>query len=639
MTKAKEAWGTRVGLILAMAGNAVGLGNFLRFPVQAVQNGGGAFIIPYIICFLVMGLPLLWIEWSIGRFGGRHGHHSTPFIFDGMFKKPIWKYVGVFGIFNNIAVAAYYCYIESWTLSYVYHSIIGSFENLDQNQVADFFDKFLSFNHSTTGLPSESLVFYLICLALNMYILSKGLKGGVERVAKIGVPLLLIFGAFLAVRGITLGSGGAPDGCSDCNSFLGLNYLWEPQFSSLMDPKVWLAAAGQIFFTLSIGMGTVHCYASYVKENDDIALNAMSAGWLNGFVEIVLGASIVIPIAVGYLGLDWVVENAGFNMAFQTMPYLFEQWGPVFSTLSGVFWFGLLFIAGITSSVAFGTPWLGFMEDEFDWGRKRAAWSLGGLILLIGLPTVYFYDEGVFGEYDYWAGTVALVIFALAESLLFSIYGINRGWNELNNGSDIRIPGIFKPIMRYITPVLLLFVFITSLVTPINNDWSSAWSRLKEKREWNLDANSIIGKISNLGIKANRSYFSEYLESDIDGSVMAIKISEKGKKSLVLGTLKSYYRNEANQVILITQNRTKPLKYNSFDSLTTTNTYAIPAKARILLVTGDSVNIGQRIAEGSFINRIFFIDMAKLLLTLLFLFLTIMVYWVGVKNKLKKIRP
>ena len=120
---------------------------------------------------------------------------------------------------------------------------------------------------------------------------------------------------------------------------------------------------------------------------------------------------------------------------------------------------------------------------------------------------------------------------------------------------------------------------------------------------------------------------------------MAIEVSEKGKKSLVLGTLKSYYRNEANQVILITQNRTKPLKYNSFDSLTTTNTYAIPAKARILLVTGDSVNIGQRIAEGSFINRIFFIDMAKLLLTLLFLFLTIMVYWVGVKNKLKKIRP
>ncbi len=238
------------------------------------------------------------------------------------------------------------------------------------------------------------------------------------------------------------------------------------------------------------------------------------------------------------------------------------------------------------SSVAFGTPWLGFMEDEFDWGRKKSAWSLGILVLLIGLPTVYFYNEGVFGEYDYWAGTVALVVFALAESLLYSIYGIHRGWNELNNGSDIHIPGIFKPIMRYITPVLLLFVFITSLVTPLNNDWSSAWSRLMQKGEWKLDANSIIGKITNQGIEANRSYFSNYLESDIDGLVIAVETSEKGKKSILLGTVRSYYRNEASQVILITPNRTRPVKYQSFDSLTTTDTYDIPAKARILVVSG-----------------------------------------------------
>jgi len=106
-------------LILAMAGNAVGLGNFLRFPVQAVNNGGGAFIIPYLVCFLLMGIPLLWIEWSMGRFGGRSNNHSTPFILDTMTKRSFWKYFGVFGIFTNIAVAAYYCYIESWTMSYV----------------------------------------------------------------------------------------------------------------------------------------------------------------------------------------------------------------------------------------------------------------------------------------------------------------------------------------------------------------------------------------------------------------------------------------------------------------------------------------------------------------------------------------
>ena len=111
MSLEKEKWGSRVGLVLAMAGNAVGLGNFLRFPVQAVQNGGGAFMIPYLICFLLMGIPLLWIEWAMGRHGGRQGNHSTPFIFDSMVKRALWKYLGVFGIFTNVAVACYYCYI------------------------------------------------------------------------------------------------------------------------------------------------------------------------------------------------------------------------------------------------------------------------------------------------------------------------------------------------------------------------------------------------------------------------------------------------------------------------------------------------------------------------------------------------
>jgi NSS family neurotransmitter:Na+ symporter len=120
----KDSWGSRVGLILAMAGNAVGLGNFLRFPVKAIQNGGGAFIIPYLTCFILLGIPLLFVEWGLGRYGGRFGNHSTPFIFDSVSKKNVWKYVGVFGIFCNIGIASYYCYIESWTMTYIVNSII-----------------------------------------------------------------------------------------------------------------------------------------------------------------------------------------------------------------------------------------------------------------------------------------------------------------------------------------------------------------------------------------------------------------------------------------------------------------------------------------------------------------------------------
>ena len=190
MSKKAESWGSRVGLILAMAGNAVGLGNFLRFPVQAVQNGGGAFIIPYLVCFLLMGIPLLFVEWSMGRFGGKFGHHSTPFILDSMDKRKFWKYIGVFGIFTNVAVAAYYCYLESWTLSWVWHSISGSFSGQTQEQVASFFGDYVSLT------TAEPIIFWLICLLLNTWILSKGLSGGVEKVAKIGMPLLILFGVF-----------------------------------------------------------------------------------------------------------------------------------------------------------------------------------------------------------------------------------------------------------------------------------------------------------------------------------------------------------------------------------------------------------------------------------------------------------
>lgn len=461
-----ESWGTRLGLILAMAGNAVGLGNFLRFPVQAVQNGGGAFIIPYLVCFLLMGIPLLWVEWSVGRFGGKKGIHSTPFILDAMDRRRFWKYIGVFGIFTNIAVASYYCYIESWTLSYVFHSIIGTFRGMSQAEVAQFFVDYTEIDKTTLGIPYEAVVFYILCLALNTWILSRGLAG-IEKVAVVGVPLLLIFGAFLAFQGLTLGTSGATPEHPDANSWEGINFLWTPQYDSLLNPKVWLAAAGQIFFTLSVGMGTIQCYASYVRSKEDIALNATSAGFTNEFVEVVLGSLIVIPIAAGYLGIDWVRENAGFGMAFQTMPYLFDKWGALLGAIAGVFWFGLLFFAGITSSLAMGTPWVGFMQDEFRWTREKGALSFGLIILAFGLPTVLFFHQGVFDEYDYWGGTVSLVIFALIEIILFAwIFGIDKGWAELTEGSDIKVPVVYKYIIKYVTPVLLLFVFLGSFISP-----------------------------------------------------------------------------------------------------------------------------------------------------------------------------
>ncbi|MBW6489740.1 MAG: sodium-dependent transporter [Lentimicrobium sp.] len=590
MVKNTEAWGSRVGLVLAMAGNAVGFGNFLRFPVQAVQNGGGAFIIPYLISFLILGIPLLMIEWASGRFGGQFGHHSTPFIMGSMDKRWIWKYVGVFGIFSNIAIASYYCYLESWTISYIFHSLFGTFNNMDQFQVAGFFSNYLDVTTSTTGIPYEALIFFILCLALNTWILSRGLSGGVEKVAKIGVPMLIVFGIFLAYRGITLKAG--QDGAIN-DGVVGLNFLWTPDYSSLANPKVWLAAAGQIFFTLSVGMGSIQCYASYLKKRDDIALNAMSAGWMNEFVEIVLGSAVIIPIAIGYLGIDRVVELTGIGglgLGFRTMPFLFEQWGPIFSAMAGVSFFGLLFFAGITSSLAMGTPGMGFLMDEFKWSRPKSALAFGTTILLLGLPTIFFFAEGVFDEYDYWAGTVSLVVFAMLEAILFSwVFGLNKGWREIAAGADIKIPLIYRFIIKYITPVVLIIVFVGALIRPANDDWSNL-----SLRNWNFHNESIIGQLQHKGIGPNKDYFADVFYAEVPGVVDSVFLLRE----------KNYIR-----VTSTSGNGFKQYKDYIYK----------PPKHYLLVKPGDEVDTGNTLFTGKVINRVFYIDMARLLLLSVFL--------------------
>jgi len=494
-----QTW-TRIGLVLAMAGNAVGFGNFLRFPVQAIQNGGGAFIIPYLVCFLLMGIPLLFVEWSIGRHGGKYNNHSTPFMLANLDKRSIWKYVGVFGLFSNIGIAAYYCYMESWTLAYVFHSAIGTFRGLSQSEVGNVFSNYIDMN-TTTLIPYEAIVFYVLCLALNIYILSKGIKG-IEKVSKIAMPLLILFGLFLAIKAVTL-KVGQPGVITDGTT--GLNFLWTPQYDSIWSPKVWLAAAGQIFFTLSVGMGSIQCYASFVHSNDDIALNSMSAGWMNEFVEVVLGAALIIPISVGYLGIDKVRELAelgGLAIGFKILPYLLNQWAPLIATIAGIMWFSLLFFAGITSSLAMGKPCVSFMEDEFKWSEKKSALGFGILILILGLPTVFFFNYGVFDQYDYWTGTVSLFIFSLLEIILFSwVFGIRNGWEELNRGGDITIPRVYKYILKYITPVLLIMVFLGALINPADNNWAAAFQSLFSGNGWTFDNGSIIKMITNASLK------------------------------------------------------------------------------------------------------------------------------------------
>ncbi|NLJ83076.1 MAG: sodium-dependent transporter [Bacteroidales bacterium] len=582
MSQPKEAWGSRLGLVLAMAGNAVGLGNFLRFPIQAVQNGGGAFILPYLLSFILLGIPLLFIEWSTGKFGGLRGFNSPPYILQTINKRKVWKYIGAFGLFSNIVIASYYCYIESWTLSYVYHSIVGTFRGMSETQVSLFFDNYLDVRHSTTGIPFEAIVFYILCLVLNIWILSRGLQKGIEKVAKICMPLLLIFGLFLAVKAFTLKAG--KDGAV-FDGIVGLNFLWTPDFTSLTNPKVWLAAAGQIFFTLSLGMGCIQCYASYLKKNDDIVVNSMTTGFTNEFAEIVIGSAIIIPISIGYFGIDKVVELAsfgGFGLGFRSLPYLFGQWGHIMSILAGVAFFGLLFFAGITSSLAMGSPIVAFLKDTFGWQRVKASLGFGFIILLFGLPTVLFFSKGVFDQYDYWGGTVALVLFAMLETILFSWFlGIKKGWKMIHMGAEMKVPTVFKFVLKYITPVLLIVIFLASLIKPKDDNWS-----LLSFKGWELDNSSIIGELRHQGIGPNTKWMHDYFFAENTGVVDSI-----------------YTYNQRNYICVAGENGSKAYEYKS--------------SYQLMVGVGDKVEIGDKLFKGKIINDVFYIDLSRIALLLL----------------------
>ena len=456
----RAQWASRIGLILAMAGNAIGLGNFLRFPVKAAANGGGAFMIPYFCALLFLGVPLMWVEWTMGRYGGTHGHGTTPGMFHLMWKSRAAKYVGALGIALPFTIVVYYNFIESWTLGYAWFSATGQYFGHANSEAMNAFLKGFQGVERNAFFPSiwPMVVFMGITLAANYFFLYKGISKGIEVLAKIGMPVLFVFGIVLAVRVLLLG---APDpSIPEQNVMNGLAYIWNPDFSRLSQAEVWLVAAGQIFFTLSLGQGIINTYASYVREKDDVTLNGLTTSSTNEFAEVVLGGTIAIPLAVAFFGLSAtqaIAKEGAFNLGFVSLPVIFQQL-PL-GRLFGFMWFILLFIAGITSSVAMTSPAIAFLEDEFKWKRSKAVNAVFAVLTACTVLVVVFFKHGFLDELDYWAGTLGLVLFAVLEMVVFSwIFGIERGWEEMHRGADMKVPRVYKFIIRYVTPLYMMVI-------------------------------------------------------------------------------------------------------------------------------------------------------------------------------------
>lgn len=508
-TAVKESWNSRIGVILAVSGSAVGLGNFLRFPGQVAEYGGGAFMVAYFISFLLIGLPICWAEWSMGRFAGERGFHTSVGIFHTIVKHPAGKYLGIIGVVIPIAIYMYYVVIEAWCLGYSVNYLAGRMNFENAGQVGDFFASFTGVLNDGSGLGFNGLsqvgIFLLFCFALNFYLIYRGLSKGIELFCKYAMPALVVLAVVILLRVLTLGT---PDPENPQNSInAGLGFMWNPNkvmlvesaidaatgemavtetpvfgqrfieeaeataaanpnmeikrigiAEQLKNPQLWLAAAGQIFFSLSVGFGIIMTYASYMTKNDDVVLSGLAATSANEFCEVALGGLITIPAAVAFLGASGAVGGT-FALGFNVLPMVFNSMP--FGSLFGFIFFFLLFLAAVTSSLSMLQPGIAFLENALSINRHQSVAILGIVTGFGTLVVVYFSkDLKALDTMDFWVGTFLIFIMATIQIIIFAwVMGIPKGFEEASHGASINIPRIFGPIMKYVTPVFLLVIF------------------------------------------------------------------------------------------------------------------------------------------------------------------------------------
>ncbi|HQB40025.1 MAG TPA: sodium-dependent transporter, partial [Deltaproteobacteria bacterium] len=457
MNNTREHWGSRLGVILAVAGSAIGLGNFLRFPVKAAMYGGGAFLIPYFIAFVLLGIPLAWVEWTLGRFGGRYNHGSAPGILNAVVRRPWAKYAGSIGVLGPTLIFFYYVYIQSWLLGFAWYSLTGELlRAVYDDRVSAFFGNYISLKATVVGGVPASLFFFLLTFVINFSVVAFGVRRGIEVLNRFAMPVIVVLGLVLFVRVLTI------PGIER-----GMAFMWNPDFSRLSEPRVWLEASGQMFFTLSIGIGALLTYASYVKRRQDILMSSLSACAANEFAEVILGGTIVIPMAIvvyGAANIQEIASMGNLGLGFNTMPVIFGKM-PLASLLQSI-WFSLLFFAGVTSSISVLQPAISFFEDEAGLCRSRAVGITAAVCFVMSLLAVFGLEAGAVDELDFWGGTLLLVLFGTLEAIVFAwIFGASRGWEELHAGASIRLPAFFRLILRWVTPLYLIVLLGAWLAT------------------------------------------------------------------------------------------------------------------------------------------------------------------------------
>jgi len=446
----REHWGSKFGFVLAASGSAIGLGNIWKFPYITGENGGAAFIFVYLICIAIVGLPVVVAEILMGRTTQRN-----PV---GAFRKlsgsKFWTTIGGLGVVAGFIILSFYTVIAGWSMGYMIEALQGNFSQLTTAAQAN-----AHFN-SLVGDPTWMIGFYTIFFVFTMAVVFLGVKDGIEKGSKIMMPILFIILIILMIKGITLKGSGA-----------GLTFLLQPDWSKITGQSV-LIALGHAFFTLSLGMGALMTYGSYLNKKTNIPNAAVQIVFLDTLIALMAGVAIFT--AVFAMGQN---PAMGPGLIFNTLTV-------VFGSMTGGYFFGLLFfvlltVAALTSSISLLEVAVAYFVDERKWSRQKSVLLIGSSIFIFGLPSalsfnlmanITFNGMTFFDLVDFIASNVLLPVGGLFIAIFVAwIWGFDKALIELKHGAEnvfkdrTWLVTTFKIFLKYIAPVMIFIVFLHSV--------------------------------------------------------------------------------------------------------------------------------------------------------------------------------
>lgn len=442
-------FGTELGMILATAGGAVGLGNVWRFPYMTGENGGAAFILVYICCVLMLGIPCMLSEFIIGRHGASNTYRAYSLLSGGN----AWKYVGLLGVATGFLIMGYYAVVSGWCLQYVYASFFGE---LTGN--ADFVNHYFA---EFSSDPWRPVIWTLAILVITCLVIVNGVRSGIERTSKMLMPTLFILLLVIVVASCLLPGGER-----------GMEFLFKPDFTKL-DSDAFLGALGQSFYSLSIAMGCICTYASYFKRQTNLLKSALQVSLLDTLIAVLAGL-MIFPAAFS-VGVN---PGSGPSLVFVTLPNVFNQAFaavPLVGMLVSVFFYALLSLAAITSLMSLHEVSTAFLIEELHITRRTAATFVTAGSLFIGIfcslsfsdiPLLSFGGRTLFAWFDFVTGQIFLPVGGFL-TCLFIGWAVPRKLvrDEFTNWGTVscRVFGVYLFFVRYVCPTAILAVFLHQL--------------------------------------------------------------------------------------------------------------------------------------------------------------------------------